>query len=106
MKRKAAVHNEFSKTLPRKFVEITAYQEQHSASAISGTIRREIFLAISECVVRPSSYKTMAHCRAKQSSAMVATDLPARMPESQVSNRQMRWTSARGRIERKTQTKT
>ena len=35
---KAAVHIEFSRTLPRKFVEITAYHEQHSASTISGTI--------------------------------------------------------------------
>src|SRR5271169_3333621 len=93
MSRKVAVHNEFSKTLPKKFVEITAYQEQHSASAISGTIALEIFFAVSECVTFASSRKTMAHWTAKQSSAMVATERPTSTLESHVSNRQMRWTS-------------
>src|SRR5215469_18301377 len=45
---KAIVHNEFSSTLPRKLVEITAYHEQISASAISGRISFAIFLAVSE----------------------------------------------------------
>src|ERR1700730_1318445 len=106
MRRKVAVHSEFSTTLPKKFVEITAYQEQHSAMTISGTIIRAIFFAVSECVIFPSSCKTIAHCMAKQSSAAVATDRPARTLESQVSNRQMRCTSTRGRIERKAQPKT
>src|SRR6516164_10040789 len=50
---KAIVHNEFSSTLPRKLVEITAYHEQISASAISGRISFAIFLAVSEWATRP-----------------------------------------------------
>ena len=48
----------------------------------------------------------IAHCAAKHSSATVATVRPTKTLESQVSNRQMRCTSARGRNERKAQPKT
>src|SRR5580692_5067178 len=103
---KVTVQQEFSKILPRKSVVITAYQEQHSATTISGTISRETFFAVSECAIRPSSCNTMAHWMAKQSSAMVATERPTKMLDSQVSNKQMRCTSARGKIERKAQPNT
>ena len=99
-------HSKFSKALPRKFVEITAYQEKHSATPISGRIAFEIFLAVSERATRASSRKTMAHCAAKHSSAIVATERPIRTLENQVSNRQILCTSARGKTERKAQTDT
>src|SRR5258708_32900689 len=73
MSRKVAVHSEFSKTLPKKLVVITAYQEQHSASTIVGTMALEKFFAVSELATLPSAARTMAHCMAKQSSATVAT---------------------------------
>jgi len=100
------VQREFSNTLPRKFVEITAYHEQASASAINGTISRAIFFAVSECAIRPNSYRTMAHWMAKQSSAAVAIERPTKMLESQVLKRQILCTSARGRMERNAQPKT
>src|ERR1700685_1160262 len=103
---KVKVHSEFFTALPRKFVETTAYQEKHSARAISGTIILEMLFAVSECATLPSSRKTMAHWSAKQSSATVATERPISTLDSQVSNRQILCTSARGRIERKAQPKT
>ena len=49
---------------------------------------------------------TIAHCAAKQSSATVATERPTITLESQVSNRQIRCTSARGSTERNAQPNT
>ncbi|MGT2440234.1 hypothetical protein ACU4GH_35765 [Bradyrhizobium betae] len=48
----------------------------------------------------------MAHCATKQSSATVATVRPTTTLDSQVSNRQMRCTSARGSTERNAQPNT
>src|ERR1700689_2991183 len=106
MKRKVMVHSEFSSTLPKKLVVMTAYQEQISASTIVGTMAFEIFFAVSELATLPSAKSTMAHCAAKQSSATVATERPTMMLESHVSNKQMRCTSVRGRTERKAQPST
>ncbi len=82
---------------------ITAYHEQHSATAISGTMIREIFFAVSEPVSLPSARSTIAHWMTKHSSATVATERPTMTLDSQVSNRQIRCTSARGSTERKAQ---
>src|SRR4029077_6421431 len=98
--------SEFSRTLPKKLVVMTAYQEQPSASAISGTPALAMFFAVSELATLPGTDSTMAHCAAKQSSATVATERPTMTLESQVSNRQMRCTSARGSTERKAQPST
>src|SRR5262249_53558384 len=51
----------------------------------------------------PSWLRMMAHCAAKQTSAMVATERPTTTLESQVSYRQMRCTSARGTSDRNAQ---
>src|SRR5262249_24689480 len=48
----------------------------------------------------------MAHCAAKQSSASVATERPTTTLDNHISNRQMRWMSTRGKMERKAQPKT
>src|SRR6201999_1968879 len=47
-----------------------------------------------------------AHCAAKQTSATVATERPTATLDSQVSNRQIRCTSARGKNERNAQPNT
>src|SRR5580658_5808727 len=82
MSRKVMVHSEFSKTLPRKFVVITADQEKISATTMMGTMDLAMFFAVSELATLPSAYSTMAHCAAKQSSAMVATERPTMTLES------------------------
>ena len=48
----------------------------------------------------------IAHCAAKQISATVATERPTKTLDSQVSNRQIRCTSARGSNDRKAQPNT
>ena len=84
----------------------TAYQEQHSASRISGTITLEMLRAVSDFAMPPSWRSTIAHWIAKQTSAMVATERPTSTLQSQVSNRQILWISARGSTDRKAQPKT
>ena len=85
---------------------MTAYQEQASATTITGTIAFATFRAASEFAAFANSRKTIAHWTAKQISATVATDRPTKTLDSQVSNRQIRCTSARGRTERKAQPNT
>ncbi len=84
----------------------TAYQEQHSAIRISGTMIHATFSTVSDPVIEPSCCRMIAHCRTKQTSATVATERPTSTLDSQVSNRQMRCTSARGSTERKAQPNT
>src|SRR5215211_5633202 len=85
---------------------MTAYHEQHSASALSGTMTLETVRASSESAMRARWRKMMAHWITKQISAMVATDRPTNTLESQVSKRQNLCTSARGSTERKAQPNT
>ena len=54
----------------------------------------------------PSWCRRTAHCATKAISATVATDRPTMTLDSQVSNRQIRCTSARGRNDLKAQPKT
>ena len=84
----------------------TAYHEKHSAIRINGTITRAAFKVVSAPVIVPSWCRIIAHCAAKQISATVATVRPTTTLDSQVSNRQIRWTSARGSNDRKAQPKT
>ena len=49
------VHSEFSRTLPKKFVVITAYQEQISATTMMGTMALAMFFAVSELATLPSA---------------------------------------------------
>ena len=84
----------------------TAYQEKHSASRISGTIALAAVRVVSAPAIQPSWFRMIAHCAAKQTSATVATERPTRTLESQVSNRQIRCTSARGRTDRNAQPNT
>ena len=84
----------------------TACHEKHSAIRISGTITQAMFMAVSAPVMAPSWCRIIAHCAAKQTSATVATERPTATLDSQVSNRQIRCTSARGSNERKAQPNT
>ena len=104
--KKVTAQIEFSMALPRKCLVSTAYQEKHSAITISGTITAAAFSVVSAPVMVPSCCRKIAHCAAKAISATVATLRPTVTLESQVSNRQMRWISARGRKERKAQPNT
>ncbi len=64
------------------------------------------FRTVSDPVMVPSCCRIIAHCATKQSSAIVATVRPTATLDSQVSNRQIRCTSARGSSDRKAQPKT
>ena len=75
-------------------------------SRINGTITHAAFKVVSAPVIVPSWCRMIAHCAAKQISATVATDRPTTTLDSQVSNRQIRCTSARGRNDLKAQPKT
>jgi hypothetical protein len=90
----------------RWLVVNTPYHEQHCAMRISGTIAHATVKAVSTPAIPPRWCRTMAHWAAKQTSATVATDRPTRTLDSQVSNRQIRCTSARGRNDLKAQPKT
>src|SRR5215472_11724622 len=74
--------------------------------SIKGTISHAALNVVSAPVIVPSWYRTMAHCAAKQISATVATDRPTVTLDNQVSNKQIRWISARGRNDRNAQPKT
>ena len=74
--------------------------------SISGTITHAAFNVLSAPVMVPSRCSSIAHCTAKQSSATVATERPTMTLDSQVSNRQIRCTSARGRNDLKAQPNT
>src|SRR5215510_5502447 len=104
--KKANAHIEFSIALAKYFLVSTACHEKHSAIRINGTITHAAFKVVSAPVIVPSLYRAIAHCAAKQISATVATDRPIMTLDSQVSNRQMRWTSARGRNDLNAQPKT
>jgi len=82
----------------------TAYHEQHSATAIIGTIIFDTVTAMRVPVLSPSSRSRMAHWAMKHSSAMVASERPTPTLDSHESSRQMRCTSARGNTERKPHT--
>ncbi len=84
----------------------TEYQENISAIAISGTITRERPSATGLRASIASTRSSRAHCAAKQSSAIVATDRPTATLDSHESTTQMRCTSARGNTERKAQPNT
>src|SRR6516165_6324466 len=74
--------------------------------SIKGTITHAAPNVVSAPVIVPSWYRTIAHCAAKQISATVATDRPTVALDNQVSNKQIRWISARGRNDRNAQPKT
>ena len=84
--------------LSRKFLVSTACHEKHSARTISGSTSSAALTVVSAPVIRPSWFMMMTHCAAKQTSAMVATVRPIITLDSQVLNRQMRCTSARGSV--------
>jgi hypothetical protein len=84
----------------------TACHEKHSAITINGTIAHAAFKVVSAPVIVPSWCRMTAHCAAKAISATVATDRPTTTLDSQVSNRQIRCTSARGRNDLKAQPNT
>src|SRR5262245_11687717 len=67
-------HSEFSTTWPRFDVVSTAYHEQSSASAMSGTIASDTFRTTSLRVARALSRSIHAHWVAKHNSARVATE--------------------------------
>ena len=71
----------------------TEYQENSSATAISGTTTTEVTWPTPLPVAREIARSSSAHCAAKHSSAKVATERPTMTLESQVSNRQKRCTS-------------
>src|SRR5262245_30459243 len=106
MMRKQPPHMEFSMALNKNFLVSTAYHEKHSAISINGTITQAALRVVSAPVIVPSRCKTMAHCAAKQTSAMVATDRPMVTLDSHVSNKQILCTSARGRNDLNAQPKT
>ena len=60
------------------------------ASAISGTIAFDTFVALSDPTDFPITRSTIAHWVIKHSSATVATERPINTLDSGVSNRQMR----------------
>src|SRR5438552_91124 len=98
--------SEFSKMWPRLDVVRTAVQEQISAVAMRGMMKRATTRATRlpvDCAVASSM---TAHCAAKDSSAMVATDLPTSTLDNQVSNRPSRGMSYTGRTDRKAQPNT
>ena len=70
---------------------ITAYHEQASAAATTGTIALAMLPALSARAARASALSTIAHCTMKQSSATVATDLPTNTLDSQVTT--LSWVS-------------
>ena len=72
----------------------------------SGTITQAAATVVSAPVTVPSWWRITAHCAANAISATVATERPTNTLDSQVSNRQIRCTSARGRIDRKAQPNT
>src|SRR5215469_5166991 len=88
--KKETPHMEFSMALPKWFFVSTACQDKHSAMSIKGTIAHAALNVVSAPVIVPSWYRTMAHCAAKQISAMVATDRPTAALDNQVSNKQIR----------------
>src|SRR4029077_1214313 len=81
---------EFSMTLPRSSVVMTACQEKHSANTINGTTVLEMFRTLSDFVNLANSRRVMAHCAAKQTSATVATERPINTLDNHMSNRQIR----------------
>ena len=104
--KKATAQIEFSIALAQYFLVSTAYQEKTSAITISGTITSAAFRVVSAPVMVPSRCRMIAHWMAKQTSATVATVRPTMTLDSQVSNRQMRCTSARGSSDRNAQPNT
>ena len=74
--------------------------------AISGTITREMPSATGLRASIASTRSNSAHCAAKQSSAIIATDRPTATLDSHESTTQMRCTSARGNTDRKAQPNT
>jgi hypothetical protein len=57
---------------------------------INGTTTSETFTTLSAPTVSPNLPRMIAHCAAKQTSAMVATERPTRTLDSQVSNKHIR----------------
>src|SRR5262245_11215008 len=104
--RKQTPHIEFSMAVPKKFLVSTACHEKHSAMSINGTITQAALRVVSAPVIVPNRCRTIAHCAAKQTSAMVATDRPMVTLDSHVSNKQILCTSARGRNDLNAQPKT
>src|SRR5262245_53713382 len=104
--RKETANMEFSKALLKDFLVRTACQEKHSATSIDGTISHAAHKVIPAPVIVASWCRIIAHCTAKQISATVATDRPTITLDSHVSNKQIRWTSARGRNDLNAQPKT
>ena len=88
-------------TWPRFDVVSTEYQEQTSATAISGTTTRDVVRPTSLPVAREISRSIKAHWATKHNSAIVATERPTTTLESQVSKMTMRCTSYTGKAERK-----
>src|SRR5262245_60337812 len=84
----------------------TAHQHASSAARMIGSTVRPI-VPIIEATVEPESLNNRsAHCHAKHSSAIVATDRPRRTEENGESHRHLRSKSILGRIERNAQAAT
>src|SRR5215468_9312901 len=84
----------------------TAIQHDNSAMQIIGTTVRPIVLIIDVPVECESLNNKSAHCHAKQSSAIVATDRPRKTEQNGESHMHIRSTSILGRIDRKEQAAT
>ena len=84
----------------------TEYQEQISATTISGTTASDTSLPTELPVEREVARSITAHWATKHSSAQVATERPTMTLDSQELNMQMRGTSNTGTAERKAQPNT
>src|SRR5215468_7403238 len=84
----------------------TANQQDNSAKQIRGRTVKPIVLIVEMPVECESLNKRSAHCHAKQSSAIVATDRPRKTEQNGESHMHIRSTSILGRIDRKEQAAT
>ncbi len=99
-------HRDSSTTWPRFDVVSTEYQEHTSAIAMSGRRSREAVSVTMLSVIFPVARSSNAHCAAKHSSAIVATDRPITTLDNQVLITVSRGTSKTGKDERNAQPKT
>src|SRR5450631_3491077 len=95
-----------SATWPRFEVVSTEYQEQVSATAISGTIASDTTVPSVLRAARDISLSINANCPTKHSSATVATDRPTMTLDIQWLSKQMRGTSYTGKADRNAQPNT
>src|SRR5262245_59864065 len=91
---------------PTWFSDSTAYQQTSCARTATGTKTRASTSSSGMPTISESRWTNTEHCTAKHSSAMVAAVRPRKIVESQVSHRQSRSRSTRGKSERKPHTPT